>query len=94
MNVLARYRVGRKVAAHVFAKSGYYWWNEGSPSDNVNAHGHDYSLSVNAYLNALNYAKSWAEYIGCDTVKVAFYTGETTVWKYKNHKWVVGVISA
>lgn len=88
MNVLARYRVGRKVVAHVFENGGRYLWNEGSPSDNVNAHGYDYALSANAYIAASHYSRSWAEYIGHDTVKVDFSTGEKSVWKLDKKKWV------
>ena len=86
-NVLAVYRVGRKIVAHVFTMNGLYLWSDGKPSDNM-ASGERFSLSVNAYLHATEYAKSFAEHIGNDMVTARFSTGESITMRRKNGKWI------
>ena len=84
MNVLVKMRIGKKIAAYVFEKNGWFYWYSGSPSKNQQARGHDWSCGCSClgdvYSNALMYCKFMANHFGYNAITITHSVGKHTSW--------------
>ena len=86
-DVLATYRVGRKIVAHIFKKHDQYMWSGGSPTDNPYLLGFPYLKLEHTRNAAEQYVTSFAEYMGRNKVTVHYSNGKHVIMRLNNNKW-------